>query len=310
MVQVTTKRNFRLQIADCRFLFRLCVFVSLWLLLTPICNAGTVVFMSDFGDTDDSVAICKGVMLGIDPDLRIIDLTHKVTPFSILDAARFLAGTTPYYPGGTIFLAVVDPGVGSSRKPLVVKSKQNQYFVLPDNGLVTMVESQDGIEAIREIKNTGWMIGKGLSSTFHGRDIFAPVAARLAKGEDWTDVGPLYMEIVRLTIPAVRSGERGISGQIIGFDGPYGNLITNISVEEFSKLHYQPWERIQTRIGERDFEIPFVKTFSDVSLHDPLLYIDSRGRLALALNQDSFATKYKIMPPLPIFVARKAQAKQ
>src|ERR1019366_4712442 len=105
----------------------------------------TVVFMTDFGVVDDSVAICKGVMYGIAPNLRIVDLTHQVNAFSTRDGARFLFGATPYFPAGTVFVAVVDPGVGSSRKAVVVKSKRGQFFVLPDNGLMTMVEDRDGV---------------------------------------------------------------------------------------------------------------------------------------------------------------------
>src|SRR5438270_10185539 len=105
----------------------------------------TIVFMTDFGVVDDSAAICRGVMYSIAPDARIFDLTHQVTPFSILDGARFLYGATPYYPAGTVFVVVVDPGVGSARKAVVVKSKRGQYFVLPDNGLITLVEQRDGI---------------------------------------------------------------------------------------------------------------------------------------------------------------------
>ena len=132
----------------------------------------TIVFMTDFGVVDDSVAICKGVMYSIAPDLRIVDLTHQVTPFSILDGARFLYGASAYYPAGTVFVVVVDPGVGSTRKAVVVKSSHGQYFVLPDNGLMTLVQDRDGIESAREIANPAWMIGAALSSTFHGRDIF------------------------------------------------------------------------------------------------------------------------------------------
>src|SRR5208283_4450394 len=131
----------------------------------------TVVFMTDFGVVDDSVALCKGVMYGIAPNLRIVDLTHQVTPFSIRDGARFLFGATPYFPAGTVFVVVIDPTVGSSRKAVVVKSKRGQFFVLPDNGLMTMVEDRDGIESIREVTNPDWMVGARIASTFHGRDI-------------------------------------------------------------------------------------------------------------------------------------------
>ncbi len=142
----------------------------------------TIVFMTDFGTVDDSVAICRGVMYSIAPEVRIVDLTHQVTPFSILDGARFLYGATPYYPAGTVFVVVVDPGVGSTRKAVVVKSKRGQYFVLPDNGLMTLVQDRDGIEAAREITNRDWMIGAALSSTFHGRDIFSPVGGTSGAG--------------------------------------------------------------------------------------------------------------------------------
>src|SRR5436309_3985453 len=117
----------------------------------------TIVFMTDFGTAEDSVAICKGVTYSIAPEARIVDLTHQVTPYSILDGARFLYGATPYYPAGTVFVGVVDPGVGSTRKAIVAKSKRGQYFVLPDNGLLTLLEQRDGIEAVRKITNTDWM---------------------------------------------------------------------------------------------------------------------------------------------------------
>ena len=150
----------------------------------------TIVFMTDFGVIDDSVAICRGVMYSVMPSVRIVDLTQEVTPFSILDGARFLQGTTPYYPAGTVFVVVIDPGVGSSRKAIVARSKRGQYFVLPDNGLLTLVEQSDGIEAVREITNTDWMIGTKLSSTFHGRDIFSPVGAHLARATTGQPLAP------------------------------------------------------------------------------------------------------------------------
>jgi S-adenosyl-L-methionine hydrolase (adenosine-forming) len=268
-------------------------------------NSNTVLFMSDFGEIDDSVAICKGVMLSIEPGLRIIDISHQVTPYSILDGARFLAGTTPYYSPGTVFVVVIDPGVGSTRKPVVVKSKRGQYFVLPDNGLITLVLDQDGIEGAREITNSSLMIGNALSSTFHGRDIFSPVAAHLARGEDWTKVGPPISDLVRLNVSAAKSNEKGITAEIIALDGPYGNLVTNIDADAFIKLGYAHGEKVQTKIGERIITIPFVKTFSDVAVNKPLIYIDSRGHLALAINQSSFAKVYNIKPPARIFIPRK-----
>jgi S-adenosylmethionine hydrolase len=265
----------------------------------------TVVFMTDFGILDDSVALCKGVMYGITPNLRIVDLTHQVDAFSIRDGARFLFGATPYFPAGTVFVVVVDPGVGSSRKAVVVKSKRGQYFVLPDNGLMTMVEERDGVESIRDITNADWMIGAKISSTFHGRDIFSPVGAHIARGDDWTKVGPEIEHLVRLDLKPATVDNRGLSGEVIALDGPFGNLITNIDVDDFAKLGYQRGDTVGVTIADRKIEMLFVKTFSDVPLKQPLLFVDSRGRASFALNQSSFAAAYKIDPPQPVFIPRK-----
>jgi S-adenosylmethionine hydrolase len=266
----------------------------------------TIVFMTDFGTVDDSVAICKGVMYSISPEVRIVDLTHQVTPFSILDGARFLYGTTPYYAPGMVFVVVVDPGVGSTRKAVVVKSKRGQYFVLPDNGLMTLVQDRDGIEGAREITNHDWMIGAALSSTFHGRDIFSPVGAHLARGDDWTGVGPELdvSKLVRLDIAPAKLDARGLSGEVIATDGPFGNLVTNISGDDFLKLGYARGSTVHVTIGKNEMDISFVRTFSDVPLNKPLLYIDSRGHLGLAVNQGSFAAIYGIKPPVTIFIPK------
>lgn len=245
----------------------------------------TIVFMTDFGLLDDSVAICKAVMLRLYPTARIMDITHQVTPYSISEGARFLAGTTPYYGPGTVFVAVIDPGVGSTRKAIVAKSKLGQYFVMPDNGLLTMVEARDGILEAREIINPDWMIGSKLSSTFHGRDIFSPVGAHIARGDDWTQVGPVVPALVRLNLIPPKMGAAGLSGEVIATDGPYGNLITNIDAGQFAQLGYALGDRVHFTIAGKPYTMRFVRTFSDVAKGEPLLYIDSRGRLGIAVNQ-------------------------
>ncbi len=266
----------------------------------------TIVFMTDFGVVDDSVAICRGVMYSIMPEVRIVDLSHQVTPFSILDGARFLYGATPYYPAGTVFVVVIDPTVGSTRKAIVAKSKRGQYFVLPDNGLLTLVEQRDKIEGAHEITNTDWMIGTKLSSTFHGRDIFSPAGAHVARGDDWTKAGPEVpvASLVRLQLKEARVDERGAMAEVIGTDGPFGNLVTNLPAEDFLKLGYQRGQEVPVKLGDREMKIKFVRTFSDVPVRQPLLYIDSRGRFALAVNQGSFAAAYDVKPPVELFIPR------
>jgi S-adenosylmethionine hydrolase len=264
-----------------------------------------VVFMTDFGTANDAVAICKAVIIGIAPDVRIMDITHQVTPFSIEEGARFLAGVAPYYPSGTVFLVVVDPGVGTSRKAVIVKTKKGQYFVLPDNGVVTPVVDRDGLDGAREITNTSWMIGDKISSTFHGRDIFSPTAAHLAEGEDWTLAGPEVNDLVRLTPRAATSDEKGITGTVIGLDDPFGSLITDIEGEDFKKLGYEIGDKVTLKIEKREFTFPYVKTFGAEPVGQALVYIDSRGRVGVAVNQGDFSKVYKISPPVPVFIPRK-----
>jgi len=265
----------------------------------------TIVFMTDFGTANDAVAICKAVMLEITPDARFMDITHQVTPFSIEEGARFLSGVTPYYPSGTVFVVVIDPGVGTSRKAVIVKTKKGQYFVLPDNGLVTPVIERDGLESAREITNTGWMIGDAVSSTFHGRDIFSPAGAHLAAGWDYTLAGPEVQQLVRLTPKVPTITDNGIEGEVIALDDPFGSLITDIPGDEFKKLGYNLGDKVTVQLDKKPFTLPYMRTFMDVPVGEPLIYQDSRGRVALALNERNFSQVHKITPPVSLFVPKK-----
>ena len=265
----------------------------------------TIVFMTDFGVANDAVAICKAVMIGIAPDVRIMDITHLVTPYQIGEASRLLEGVTPYYPAGTVFVIVVDPGVGTTRKAIIVKTKKGQYFVVPDNGLMTPIVDADGLEGAREITNPAWMIGGKISSTFHGRDIFSPTAAHLAMGEDWTQAGPAVDVLVRLNPPTATMDAKGITGEVIGVDDPFGSLITNISGDDFKKLGYTLDEKVIVKIDNKSYRMPYVKTFMGVPVGQALLYLDSRGRVGFAVNQRDFSKTYKVTPPVPVFIPVK-----
>ena len=264
-----------------------------------------VVFMTDFGTVDDSVAICKGVMLEIEPRLRIVDLTHDVTPFSIRDGARFLAGTAPHFPPGTVFLAVVDPGVGSTRKPLAARTRSGRLFVVPDNGLLTQVDQHDAVVEAREITNTRWMRGAALSSTFHGRDIFAPAAAALAHRAPLAEAGPILAGWERLHLAQARITADGLAGAVVALDGPYGNLVTDVSAELFTQMGYALGDKVAVQVGDHSLVVPFVRTFSDVPEGEPLLYVDSRGRMGLAVNKGHFARTHGVSPPAALLIRRK-----
>lgn len=267
----------------------------------------TIVFMTDFGTANDAVAICKAVILGITPNARIMDITHQVTPYSIAEGARFLAGVTPYYPSGTVFLVVVDPTVGTPRKAVIVMSNKGQYFVLPDNGLITPVADRDGIAGAHEITNQSWMIGDKVSSTFHGRDIFSPAAAHLAGGEDWTQAGPAVKNLVRLNPPVATIGTKGITGEVIALDDPFGNLITDIQGADFKELGYSVGDKVTLTIEKKQYTFPYQKTFMGVPVGQALVYIDSRGRVAIAVNQGNFSKEYGVTPPLSLFIRPKGK---
>jgi len=264
-----------------------------------------IVFMTDFGTANDAVAICRAVIYGIAPDVRITDITHQVTPYSIEEASRFLYGVTPYYPEGTVFLVVVDPGVGTTRKAVAVKSKKGQYFILPDNGVITPVLDRDGLESAREITNQHWMIQAPLSSTFHGRDIFSPAAAHLAAGWEFDLVGPPVQQLVRLTPKISVASAKGIDGEVIGLDDPFGSLITDIPGEDLKQLGYNVGDKVFVQINKKTIALPYAKTFMDVPVGEPLLYIDSRGRVGIAVNQGNYSRKFNIEPPGKIFIPRK-----
>jgi len=236
------------------------------------------------------------VMDSIAPESKVIDITHQVEPYNIAMAARMLAGITQYFPHNAVFVVVVDPGVGSKRKAIVARSGRGQYFVLPDNGLLTLVADQDAIVEAHEITNPKWMIGSGISSTFHGRDIFSPAAAHLARGDDWKQAGPLVDpgKLVRLSLKHASIDPTGLHADVIGTDGPYGNLVLNVPSELFAQLGYKLGDSIPVTLDGKQYSFPLVKTFSDVPVGKELFYIDSRGRLSLGINQRNFSETYKV----------------
>src|ERR1035437_6038423 len=253
-------------------------------------------FMTDFDVKDDAVGICKAVMEGVAPGVRILDITHQSEPFNIAMGARFLAGSAPYFPKEAVFVVVIDPGVGSTRKAIIAKSKVGQFFVLPDNGLLTLIQDRDGIVEAHEITNRAWMIGSGISSTFHGRDIFSPAGAHVARGDDIAEAGPALdvTKLVRLDLKNAVIDGKGLRGQVIGTDGPFGNLVLNVPAETFAQLGYKLGDRIPIELAGKQYVFPFVKTFSDEPVGKALFFIDSRGRLSIGIDQGNFSKTYMV----------------
>ncbi|MDD5630173.1 MAG: SAM-dependent chlorinase/fluorinase [Elusimicrobia bacterium] len=264
-------------------------------------------FLSDFGLKDNSVGICKAAMENVAPGVKVIDITHEVPPFSIAEGARFLAESAPYFPRDAVFAAVVDPDVGGRRKAIIARSRTGQLFVVPDNGLLTLVQDRDGLAAAREISNPDWMLGARLSSTFHGRDVFAPAAARLARGDDWASAGPELdvPGLARLQLSTASLDSQGLRGRVIGTDGPFGNLVLDVPAETFARLGYRLGDEVPVTLAGKPYRLPFVRTFGDVPEGRGLCYIDSRGRLGLGINKRDFSKTYSLGAGAELFIPRR-----
>ena len=262
-----------------------------------------LVFQSDFGLVDGAVSAMYGVAYTVEPRLNIHDLTHDITPYNIWEASYRLIQTIRYWPQGTIFVSVVDPGVGSDRKSVVVKTASGHYVVTPDNGTLTHIIRFDGIEAVREIdEHVNRLPRSGESYTFHGRDVFAYTGARLAAGIiDFEGVGPEMKpeDLVRLPIIEPRLEGSAVCGTIDVLDVRFGSLWTNIPRTLFLQTGVHYGDRVSitiendTRCVYRNI-ILFAKSFADVYMGEALAYVNSLDCMAVAINQGSFARAYNI----------------
>ena len=262
-----------------------------------------LVFQTDFGLVDGAVSAMYGVAYSVHPQLNIHDLTHDITPYNIWEASYRLIQTIRYWPQGTVFVSVVDPGVGSDRKSVVVKTASGHYIVTPDNGTLTHVIRFDGIEKVREIdENVNRLPRSGESYTFHGRDVYAYTGARLASGIiNFTEVGPLRDtdSLVRLPIIEPRMEGHAVCGTIDVLDVRFGSLWTNIPRTLFLQTGIQYGDRVSitiendTRCVYRNI-ILFARSFADVYVGEALAYVNSLDCVAVAINQGSFARAYNI----------------
>ena len=278
------------------------VVISVCMLAPARAAQPVVVLQSDFGLLDGAVASMKGVAVGVSPDIHIYDLTHHIEPFNIWQGALRLVQTAEYWPAGTVFVSVVDPGVGTDRKSIVLRTRSGHYFVTPDNGTLTFVAPRLGIDAVREIDEAvNRRKNSEKSFTFHGRDVYAYTAARLAAGViTFEQVGrELPAEVVTIPHEAARFEHGVVYGNIQTDDGNYGNIWTNIDRETFERLGAARGDTVRIRILRLDQEVlsldvPFVATFGGVEIGKPLLYLNSLESVSLAINQKNFAREYGV----------------
>jgi S-adenosylmethionine hydrolase len=275
---------------------------------------GIVVFQSDFGLSDGAVSEVKGVMYSVDRSLLVSDLTNEITPYNIWEASYRLYQTAPYWPKKTVFVSVVDPGVGTKRRSVVVLSKNGYYFVTPDNGTLTFIAEHYGIKSVRLInEKTNRLKGSKASYTFFGRDVYGYTAAKLASGKiSFAEVGPEFNEpIIKLPYQKASIDGNQLKGTIVALDPNYGNVWTNINPELVKSYGLEDNKAYNVVISHDNKtlysgSITLHHTFGDAAIGSDLLYLNSLLYLSLAINQGSFAQKYQIKsgPGWTITIAR------
>ena len=241
-------------------------------------------------------------MWSVEPSLRIVDLTHEVPPYDIETAAEVLEQALPFYPAGAVAVAVVDPGVGSERKPAAILTKKGHLLVGPDNGIFTLVLETEGLERAVELRNSKYFRQGVQSFTFHGRDIFSPVGAHLAAGTPLDSLGPPLVPM-RLDLRPARQSGGGIEGTVRYIEDPYGNVVTNIPAALLDSIA-RVGDSLEVRIGSRPFRLPWRRTFSDVPVGQPLAVMHERGLLSFSINQGDFASKYRVKRKEPVSIRR------
>lgn len=278
--------------------------IVLGVCITPLAKGqnGIVVFQSDFGLKDGAVSAMKGVALGVSPALKLEDLTHEIPAYNIWEAAYRLYQTVPYYPKGTVFVSVCDPGVGTERRSVVMLTRSGHYVVTPDNGTLTLLAEHLGIAEIRQIDEaTNRLKNSGASYTFHGRDVYAYTAARLAACViQFQQIGPkLASDVVRLDYQKATYEEGVVRGNIPVLDVQYGNVWSNIPRTLIDQLGVKAGGSVRVQIlhGKTplyDKTIPLVNTFGEAALGDDVAYMNSLLNFSVAVNQGNFSEKYKV----------------
>ncbi|WP_343700622.1 S-adenosyl-l-methionine hydroxide adenosyltransferase family protein [Chitinophaga sp.] len=280
----------------------LLLFITCCISTAAQAQSRALVLQTDFGLKDGAVSAMKGVAFGVSSDLKIFDLTHEIPAYNIWEAAYRLQQTAAYWPAGTVFVSVIDPGVGSARKSVVAQTKSGHYFVTPDNGTLTLIAESLGITAVREIdEQVNRLPGSSRSYTFHGRDVYAYTGARLAAGViPFDSVGPLLgTGVERIPYQRAAFSNGIVKGNIPILDVQFGNVWTNIDERTLAQLQPRFGDQLQVRIlhGNKvvyEGAMPYAATFASVPEGRPLAYQNSLMNLSFALNMGSFAEKFKV----------------
>lgn len=249
-------------------------------------RSGIIAFLTDWGTRDFYIGAVKGVALSIFPEATLVDITHEVEPYSIMEGAVTLWLAAREFPAGTVFVAVVDPGVGTERRPIVVQTLDDKFFVGPDNGLFTFVMQEFGVKGIYEITDESFMRPAPRSYTFHGRDVFTPAATHIAMGRRASEVGPTVEYPISLAVEPARYEDDMVVGQVILVD-QYGNMQVNITRGLLEHLGLRFGDRVYVQVGEKRIESTFVNTYGDVPEGHDLVFIASTDLVEISVNMGS-----------------------
>lgn len=248
-----------------------------------------IALFTDFGTGDAYVAQLKGAIVSLNPHAVVLDLNHEVGRFDIRQAAYLLERSARYFPAGSIFVAVVDPGVGSQRHPLLLQTGANKFYVGPDNGLFTHVLAHEGLQAAYLLQQQAYFRAPDVSMTFHGRDIFGPVAAHLSLGVPPSRFGPRLAEVIRLPSPQLRVTGRTIHGEILHIDH-FGNILTNITPDLLEQV--QPGAYLTVTLRHRTERVPFCSTYAAAQQERLICLISSNAEFEVACVQGSAAAYF------------------
>ena len=277
-----------------RLLFMFLIIASLTRPTMGAQTNGLIIMITDFGVKDFYVGAMKGAMYKVFLQAKIDEISHGVSKFDIKEGAYTLAKAAPEFPTGTVFVGVIDPGVGTQRKPIVMKTENGNYFVAPDNGLLTLIGDSMGVAEVREITNRDVMRQDVQSSTFHGRDIFGPAAAHLASGFAFEKIGPVLTEYVQLPISFAKIDNGKIVGQIDVID-EYGNVITNIRPDLFEKLGIQRGHALEVEFShQKSVLCKYVKAYGDAPVGSGVGLFGSGGVFEIAINQGNLADELNL----------------
>lgn len=271
----------------------------------PFKANGLVILMTDYGTDSIYMGIIKGAIYKKNPEARVDDLTNAVPPFDIAAGAYLLAEAAGEYPHGTVFVTIVDPGVGTPRKPIVLETKNGYCFVGPDNGLLTLVAEKFGVKQVRELSEKAYWRAETTSTVFHGRDIFGPVGASLASGVPVEKLGPALNDIVKIDLP--RSiVENGVAKGAVMRSDPYGNVITNLTARDLEALGISLGDAVEVTIGKTTWTAPYKRTYADVDKGERLVVVQSSGFVECAINKGSLADAIRETFGAPVSLRKAA----